>query len=124
MTRKESFTAFVHGTQTILVQYCGSVGENLTYPVPLRQWIPVCVVLDLRARFVELLFEDRVERFGLRDSNNTCHGLRGGGNLVLGQDQDAYNGGYVQLQSLSGILAEFRVYDHVLTGEEMDAGRW
>ncbi|XP_069975169.1 uncharacterized protein [Penaeus vannamei] len=115
----ELVIAFVHGTQTILVQYCGSVGENLTYPVPLRQWIPVCVVLDLRARFVELLFEDRVERFGLRDSNNTCHGLRGGGNLVLGQDQDAYNGGYVQLQSLSGILAEFRVYDHVLTGEEM-----
>ncbi|XP_063600331.1 uncharacterized protein LOC134776511 [Penaeus indicus] len=115
----ELVIAFAHDTQNILVQYCGSVGEALNFTVPLRQWVPVCVALDLEVRFVELLFENRVKRFGLQDSNNTCHGLRGGGNLVLGQDQDAYNGGYVQLQSLSGVLAEFRLYDHALSGEEM-----
>lgn len=103
------------------MQFYGDFLEYTNFTVKLRQWIPVCMAVDFEVRNIKLLFEDRVVNFRFQASNQSRLGIRGGGNLVLGQDQDSFNSGYVQMQSLSGSLADFRIYGHVLSDQELEA---
>lgn len=49
--------------------------------------------------------------------------LAGGGALVLGQDQDAINGGFQSSQSFVGNMDEFSLYGKVLTAANVQAHR-
>ncbi|KAK3885410.1 hypothetical protein Pcinc_010369 [Petrolisthes cinctipes] len=44
--------------------------------------------------------------------------VRGGGLLVIGQDQDRMGGGYTFSQSLNAVVADLRLYNRTLTNSE------
>ena len=48
------------------------------------------------------------------------HTIRGGGSLVLGQDQDSVGGGYDADQSFKGMLSNVNVWDHKLTDTRIE----
>ena len=43
------------------------------------------------------------------------HTIRGGGTLVLGQEQDSVGGGFDTSQSFKGMLSNVNIWDHVVT---------
>ena len=46
--------------------------------------------------------------------------VRGGGSLVLGQDQDVVGGGFDAEQSFKGMLSNVNVWDHKLTDTRIE----
>jgi hypothetical protein len=62
---------------------------------------------------------DGVLRYG--DSRQTGDSLGDGGALVFGQDQDSVGGGFDSAQALLGLLDDVRIYDRVLSLEEVQA---
>ena len=47
------------------------------------------------------------------------HSFQAGGAFVVGQEQDNFGGGFQSTQALDGYVDEFRVYDRVLSAEEI-----
>lgn len=85
----------------------------------LRQWLSVCVAMDLESRLVSLLVDGNIVQHKLGTLSESQLRVRGGGILLVGQDQDSYGGGFTNTQSLSGTLADLRVYDRVLSDDDM-----
>ncbi|MGB1276338.1 MAG: LamG-like jellyroll fold domain-containing protein, partial [Nannocystaceae bacterium] len=50
---------------------------------------------------------------------HTGYSIIPGGNMLFGQDQDSYGGGFSDEQKLVGILDEVVVFDKVLTAEQI-----
>lgn len=99
---------------------CGGVFQDLyNFSVTLRQWLSVCVAMDLESRLVSLMVDGNIAKHKLDTLSESQLRVRGGGLLLLGQDQDSYGGGFTNTQSLSGTLADLRVYDRVLSDVEM-----
>ena len=45
--------------------------------------------------------------------------IRGGGHLVLGQDQDKLGGGFEEYQSFIGEMADVNIWNHVISDQEI-----
>ncbi|XP_063600303.1 uncharacterized protein LOC134776483 [Penaeus indicus] len=110
------------GDDTFYLACCGgNVELEVPLPTPLRQWIPVCFVLDLLHRSIRLLVEGKVKEHRLATLAESPLAVRGGGLLVLGQDQDSYGGGYIESQSFSGILVDLLLFDRLLSDDDLIA---
>ncbi|MGB1012939.1 MAG: LamG-like jellyroll fold domain-containing protein [Nannocystaceae bacterium] len=55
----------------------------------------------------------------VNDGFHTGYSIVPGGNMLFGQDQDSYGGGFSDEQKLVGILDEVVVFDKVLTAEQI-----
>ncbi|XP_042886361.1 uncharacterized protein LOC122262432 [Penaeus japonicus] len=75
--------------------------------------------MDLEDRYIKFLFNGEIVQHTIKVIGNPPLKVRGGGLLVLGQDQDSYGGGYINIQSLCATLADFRIYDYVMKDEEL-----
>ncbi|MCR9143968.1 MAG: DUF2341 domain-containing protein [bacterium] len=76
------------------------------------------VAVTWRGQDGEVVFyKDGVETS--RDTISVGYALPAGGALVLGQEQDSVGGGFNPAQSYEGLIEGFRVYDRVLTAEEV-----
>lgn len=53
---------------------------------------------------------------------NQIWSLATGGTLIFGQDQDIIGGGFNPNQIFSGVIGDIRVFDHVLTPEQVASG--
>lgn len=116
------FTAVQFGDDTFYLACCGgNIELEVPLPTPLRQWIPVCFSLDLQRLSMKLLVEGIVKEHKLVTLAQSPLAIRGGGLLVLGQEQDSFNGGYIESQSLSGVLVDLALYDRLLPDDELIA---
>lgn len=85
--------------------------------VVLRRWISICLALDLEANLWYLVSQGHVQQGTINLSLTTR--VRGGGLLILGQDQDIYDSGYNAFQSFCGYLVDMAIYEDVLPMTEL-----
>ncbi|XP_066983228.1 uncharacterized protein [Macrobrachium rosenbergii] len=90
------------------------VYEELPIAIDLKQWLSVCVALDLDDKKWRLSSDGSTSSGKIKISENADYIVREGGMLLMGQDQDIYNGGLNKLQSLHADLSDLRFYDYVL----------
>ncbi|XP_066973762.1 uncharacterized protein [Macrobrachium rosenbergii] len=85
-------------------------------------WSAVCISVDLEALEVKGIWDflDLEAKISVSNSTDTLK-LEGGGSLYLGQDQGKVKGGFSKRQSLQGTVGDFRMYDFVLSYDEMQA---
>ncbi|XP_067830335.1 neuronal pentraxin-2-like, partial [Heptranchias perlo] len=81
------------------------------------QWHHVCVTWTTRDGVWEA-YQDGT-RQGSGDNLAPWHPIKPGGTLVLGQEQDVAGGRYDATQAFVGELAEFNVWDRILTEAEI-----
>ncbi|XP_064120396.1 uncharacterized protein LOC135225058 [Macrobrachium nipponense] len=87
-------------------------------------WDVSCVTVDLEALEVKVIwnYQELEAENSMSNSTETLK-LEGGGSLYLGQDQGKLRGGFLKRQSLHGTIGDFRMYDFVLSHDEMEAYR-
>lgn len=99
---------------------------SLDVPVrlKLRRWSSFCVTLDLATRHARVVMDGFVQ--GAQDGGGAAGGgkalrVAGGGQLFVGQEQDAPGGGFNEFQSLRGTVAALRLYGAALTLDQTRA---
>jgi hypothetical protein len=107
-------------SDTVVAYYTGEkIGTRVTWTVPSLadgRWHHLAVVRNDTDNQTEL-FLDGVSR-GIQATTLSALSVSPGG-FVIGQDQDKVGGGFDPNQALYGYLDELRVWDTVLTGEEI-----
>lgn len=82
------------------------------------QWHHICVTWDNTAGQTAV-YQDGVQRSqGILKKG---HVIKGGGSLIIGQDQDTLGGGFQAHQSYVGELTEINMWDRVLGPSEISA---
>jgi Ca2+-binding RTX toxin-like protein len=95
--------------------------------------VPTALLLDGAAHRLSLSWDGRPATAGFvlyLDGQEIARGvhanqawsLAGGGTLIFGQDQDSIGGGFQSHQIFRGGLGDIRVFDRVLTADEVAAG--
>ncbi|XP_068240113.1 uncharacterized protein [Palaemon carinicauda] len=106
--------------QILILACCENpVYEELKIPINMREWVSICVALDLEDQDWRLSYNGIASSGKIKKAEKDDYVVRGGGMLIIGQDQDIYNGGLNRLQSLRGDLADLKVYDYVLPSSVM-----
>ncbi|XP_068203848.1 uncharacterized protein [Palaemon carinicauda] len=100
----------------ILIVACckNPVYEELPIIIHINQWLSLCIALDLEDNIWNLATDAAVLEGKVKIGESDDFIVRAGGMLLIGQDQDIYNGGLNKLQSLHADLSDLRVYDYVL----------
>ncbi|KAK7068653.1 hypothetical protein SK128_006200, partial [Halocaridina rubra] len=111
----ELFIAFSFEEQALMVACCKEpMWMKLAMPVRIRTWISVCIALDLDDMKYHLASYGDVREGMIPTVKKADYVIRNGGLLILGQDQDVFDGGFNKFQSLRGDLSDLRIYDYVL----------
>ena len=80
-------------------------------------WHHICITWENTAGSWQL-YKD-----GIREKNGSGlrvgHMIPGGGAVVLGQEQDSFEGGFQSSQSFIGELSGVNVWDHVISSDEI-----
>ncbi|KAK3854027.1 hypothetical protein Pcinc_039462 [Petrolisthes cinctipes] len=90
--------------------------------VRLLAWFPFCASVDLTASSVTFVHSNGTEKSALVDAvseKGLGLNVKGGGNVVLGQDQDELRGGTDRGQSFNGYLADMWLGRALLTEVQM-----
>ncbi|XP_041033558.1 neuronal pentraxin-2-like [Carcharodon carcharias] len=83
------------------------------------EWHHVCITWTTRDGVWEV-YQDGKRR-GSGDNLAAWHPIKPGGTLVLGQEQDVAGGRYDATQAFVGELAEFNIWDRILTAAEVQS---
>ncbi|XP_043535392.1 neuronal pentraxin-2-like isoform X1 [Chiloscyllium plagiosum] len=83
------------------------------------EWHHVCITWTTRDGVWEA-YQDGKQQ-GLGDNLAPWHPIKPGGTLVLGQEQDVAGGSFDATQAFVGELAEFNVWDRILTPVEIQS---
>lgn len=99
---------------------------SLDVPVrlPLRRWSSFCVALNLQSRRAEVVQDGLIQggqEGGVAAAGGEALQVAGGGQLFVGQEQDAPGGGFTEFQSLSGTVSALRVYGAALPLDQLRA---
>ncbi|XP_071523164.1 LOW QUALITY PROTEIN: uncharacterized protein [Panulirus ornatus] len=104
--------------EAITVECCGGNGlmeqEGVLRYYILRSWVHMCLALDLQTRRYTLALDSHLYRGEIVTLSQEEVSIRGGGILILGQEQDVHGGGFHSEQTLEGYLADFVIYSHYL----------
>lgn len=85
----------------------------------LHAWNPMCVGLDLQAWRYVIAFGPVMHRGKISNFSGQELLVRGGGLLLLGQEQDLHGGGFNIEQSFEGYMAGLLVFPQVLREQRM-----
>ncbi|XP_068215954.1 uncharacterized protein [Palaemon carinicauda] len=106
--------------KTLIFDCCDALWEQeICMTVTLRDWLNVCLAVDLARLKWQLVKNGEVTEGSMNISASSLVRIRPGGTLIIGQDQDSVEGGFNEFQSLSGRLADLRLYDVLLTVNQM-----
>ncbi|XP_068237916.1 uncharacterized protein [Palaemon carinicauda] len=83
-------------------------------PNGLHQWWRFCILLDMEEKMYVLYWNNQIYSGAITVPNK----IRSGGVFILGQDQDDMNGGFAASQSFNGLIADFQVFDVLLSKNE------
>lgn len=99
----------------------GIINLKIKKKVQLNVWISSCIAINFSNRTYKLWFnkEYTSSSFEYEENIPSKAKIRSNGAFVIGQDQDMWMGGFNKLQSVFGSLADFRIYDDVLTSSAM-----
>ncbi|XP_064101368.1 uncharacterized protein LOC135212014 isoform X1 [Macrobrachium nipponense] len=101
--------------QIFILACCSNpVYEELALSIDLKQWLSVCVALDLDDKIWHLSAGGLTSSGKVKIGRDDGFAVREGGLLLLGQDQDILDGGLNKFQSLHADLSDLRFYDYVL----------
>ncbi|XP_047474147.1 uncharacterized protein LOC125028711 [Penaeus chinensis] len=101
--------------KTINIVCCKKFLGSVSVTPELYKWNHFCVSLNLKARKVQVLYNDVFTELETEDPT----AVRGGGRLVVGQELDSTGGGFDVHQILDGRIADYRFYTVALSIEEM-----
>lgn len=88
--------------------------------VSLRQWISVCIALDISSNTFVAMINNKMIREPLQDGTPSEYvRVRGGGLFYIGQEQDLHGGGLNKRQSLRADLVEYMFFDKALSEDVM-----
>ncbi|XP_066946136.1 uncharacterized protein [Macrobrachium rosenbergii] len=109
-----------YADQTLEFVCCdGHWEQEIKMQVNLRDWLNVCLAIDLAGLKWKLVRNGEVTEGSVNISSSSLIRIRPGGSLILGQDQDSVLGGFNEFESLSGRLVDVRLYDLLLTADQM-----
>ncbi|XP_068202881.1 uncharacterized protein [Palaemon carinicauda] len=102
----------------------GLVSEAIRYEPKMFKWVHIGVGLNLTARTLYVENDDIITKINLKiDYSKMPAGnkleVAGGGRFVLGQRLYSTSGGFHILESLDGEIADYKVYDTLLTPREI-----
>ncbi|XP_063847758.1 uncharacterized protein LOC135092906 [Scylla paramamosain] len=121
----ELFIGYHALSHEVQVACCGGLVEVFTPTqdpqLHLGQWASLCVVLDLAGRQVVVYHavNSSLQQSVMQEGVGEEAEVRGGGRLVVGQRQAVVDGGFSTAFSLRGQLADLRLFDTVLTQDEV-----
>ncbi|XP_071524204.1 uncharacterized protein [Panulirus ornatus] len=92
---------------------------NIREKVFLREWMSVCLAVDLVEQKWKAATNGKVRYGGYANRPLSPIRIREGGNLIIGQDQDSFDKDFNAYESLCGSLTNLRIYDTLLTTKEM-----
>ncbi|XP_045616941.2 uncharacterized protein [Procambarus clarkii] len=117
----ELYVGFNYDKQEMMLTCCNHKWSlDVRVHVKLRVWSSFCAAMDLPGRTTEVVQDGHIQ-VGLVDTSGTAAALmvHGGGQLYIGQEQDTLGGGFNEFQSLRGSLVDLRVYDEILTTNQL-----
>ena len=84
------------------------------------EWSNICVVIDLENEIIKATIDGRVYNETLRDLGYTTDPLiiRGGGSLIIGQEQDSVLGGFSPTETFSGYVLDLFLTQEILNETE------
>ncbi|XP_076062306.1 uncharacterized protein LOC143037664 [Oratosquilla oratoria] len=104
----------------------GQVSARVTAPFKLFRWFHLCVAVDLSSKNYWVALNNFFTQ-GVLSENPTGQAdtlepvrLRGWGQFTIGQKQNFPGGGFSLNQALLGDVADFRLYDILLSPERME----
>lgn len=103
---------FEYQNVVIEVEKYGLTRGKGTYT--LLRWWRFCYVHNFENQQYKLYWNDEV----FTGTSEGPEKVRGGGMLVVGQDQDWMGGGYTFSQSLSAVVGDLRLYNRTITQSE------
>ena len=80
-------------------------------------WIALCFVVDISETNVKIFVKDSITVIDLENKQkNSKEPLKisKGGNLVIGQEQDKFRGGFNRLETISGVIVDMFLSDKIL----------
>ncbi|KAK7084795.1 hypothetical protein SK128_007057 [Halocaridina rubra] len=105
--------------QTLIFSCCDGLWEQETpMRISLREWLSICFSVNLKTWRWELVRNGEVKGGTLNITSAISPKIRSGGHLIIGQEQDSMRGGFNEFESLSGRLADLRLYDFILTTQQ------
>ncbi|XP_066964559.1 LOW QUALITY PROTEIN: uncharacterized protein [Macrobrachium rosenbergii] len=87
---------------------------QVSIPNGLHQWWRFCFLLDMEEKMYVLYWNNQTYSGPITVPDK----IRSGGVFILGQDQDDLNGGFAASQSFNGIVADFQVFDSLLSQDD------
>ncbi|XP_053647998.2 uncharacterized protein [Cherax quadricarinatus] len=117
----ELYIGFSYDKQEMMLVCCRHEWyRNLKVSVKLRLWSSFCVAMDLVGRKMEVVQDGHI-KMGIIETFVPANDLmvHSGGKLYIGQEQDTLGGGFNEFQSLRGSLVDLRVYNSILTTDQM-----
>ncbi|XP_064079530.1 uncharacterized protein LOC135196619 [Macrobrachium nipponense] len=87
---------------------------QVNVPNGLHQWWRFCFLLDMEEKTYALYWNNQTYSGPITVPDR----IRSGGVFILGQDQDDLNGGFAASQSFNGIIADFQVFDRLLSQDD------
>ncbi|XP_068220072.1 uncharacterized protein [Palaemon carinicauda] len=116
---------YVDEEDEMLVLICCDSHEIVHFAistVDLATWYAACISMDLESLEVKGIWDStrlHAENFMINSTDALV--FYGGGSLYIGQKQDRVNGGFSKFQSFHGTIGDFKIYDFVLSLDEMSA---
>ncbi|KAK7084793.1 hypothetical protein SK128_007055 [Halocaridina rubra] len=106
--------------QTLMFYCCDGIWEQETSVIiGLREWNSICISIDLVQMKWKIARNGKLMVGFLHVSSTVPVRIRSGGSLIIGQEQDTVSAGFNEFESLSGRLADLRLYDLILTTAQM-----
>ncbi|XP_043922247.1 neuronal pentraxin receptor [Protopterus annectens] len=92
-------------------------GAELPFTLKEKFWHHVCITWTTRDGKWEAYHNGELQGSG--DNLSAWHHIKPNGVLILGQDQDTLGGRFDATQAFIGEIAQFNMWDHILTPEEI-----
>ncbi|XP_071538213.1 uncharacterized protein [Panulirus ornatus] len=110
----EFIIVYIYDTRRIQFSCCGDVLMRVEIDLAQQQWISMCMAVDLLVGRWRLVSNGHLQEGVVSSNTGATPTITGGGILIIGQEQDAFNGGFDKFQSLRGSLADLKLYEGFL----------
>ncbi|KAK7085404.1 hypothetical protein SK128_011916, partial [Halocaridina rubra] len=111
------------GKESIQMICCKGKGRitqsNVLSVIYLRTWMHVCLAVDLALEKYHMIINSEEYSGTVTNLGKDDLEIEGNGTLILGQEQDTYNGGFNIQQTYEGKIAQLLIFPKFLQGDQL-----
>ena len=115
-THSHIIAAFSHNEDLVTLECCGSsLYIYASFTVSLLKWTSMCVAVDIKEQSGFIAHDDGIIDLVVVKRQGVGNALiRGGGVMIIGQENDDYGSKFDPNQSFKGYLSDLTIYDRML----------